>query len=455
MSSQHAPLLSLCIPTWNRASLLADLLENLRREIRGLEDRVEIVVADNASEDNTSQVVHESGLYITYGRQSVTVGMASNILFATCEIASGKFIWIIGDDDLILPGGLRRVIDSIECEPDLNYHYINFGWVDINQRHKIIFQRNGHPPAGTLKSLQFNLLEWKRLDRGEALAYLPSYNPSSLFAGIFCYATRREFFLEARSTIHPTDAFLDGSSNLLDDSFPHAMITVPKIIGNPIAYIGVPCMLQGINGWEWGRHSHKTMLLGQHELMLWLKKKGFDPAALRYLRTSLTQTIGRLFARMQLYKDKHFGIDILLDKVIPFYINDPDFWHTYTEEVKTQIEIEMETRFLVSLFSAVDSEGKKIGLLGTRGRGEKILTGCPDLCRRLKWIGDEDDLVVGHHHEGCLVNVSHASTFCDADIDILILGLRSSSSLKVLDHYLKYLNPGGKLITVSGIHEKC
>lgn len=446
-----APLLSICIPTWNRGALLAGLLENLRREIQGLEDRVEIVVADNASDDSTAAVVKDSGLAVCYSRQAVTVGMASNIFFAACDLARGEFVWLIGDDDLVVPGGLRRVVESLEREPALDYHYINFGWIDVRQREKVLREMGGKPPESALHKLQFDLQEWRVLEKGEDLAFLPGYNPSSLFAGIFCYAARRTFYQEARSMLRPSDAFLDGSSNLLDDSFPHAMITVPKIIGKPIAYIGTPCMLQGVNGWEWGRYSYKTMLLGQYELMNWLEAKGFDAAALAHLRISLTQTTGRLFARMQLSPDVHFGADVLLEKVIPSYTHDPMFWRIYTDEIKSQLEIENEARLLLKLLEEVDGECKRVGLQGIRGRGEKVLAASPALCRRLAWIGDSDILLEGHLHSGCEVPVSRASTLSEAGLDILILAVSSGVVPGILDQCLQALKPGGCVISVAGI----
>jgi hypothetical protein len=73
------------------------------------------------------------------------------------------------------------------------------------------------------------------------------------------------------------------------------------------------------------------------------------------------------------------------------------------------------------------------------------------LCRRLTWIGDSDILLDGHLHKGCEVPVSHASTLGEADLDILILGLRSSSVPEIMDQCLQALKPGGCVISVAGI----
>ena len=47
------PLLTIGIPTYNRAKFLRRLLEQLRTELAGLDGQVEVLVSDNASTDDT------------------------------------------------------------------------------------------------------------------------------------------------------------------------------------------------------------------------------------------------------------------------------------------------------------------------------------------------------------------------------------------------------------------
>jgi glycosyltransferase involved in cell wall biosynthesis len=49
-------ILSICIPTYNRAKALDRLLENLALETKGLSERLEICVSDNGSSDDTQKV---------------------------------------------------------------------------------------------------------------------------------------------------------------------------------------------------------------------------------------------------------------------------------------------------------------------------------------------------------------------------------------------------------------
>jgi glycosyltransferase involved in cell wall biosynthesis len=128
------PLLSICIPTWNRADLLRDFLLSLSQHITPYLDQVEIVISDNASTDHTQDIIASSGLPITHGKQSSTVGFTKNVLSVTTELARGEFIWVVGDDDLILPSAIATILDSITKHPELDYHYLNFGWINAKKK---------------------------------------------------------------------------------------------------------------------------------------------------------------------------------------------------------------------------------------------------------------------------------------------------------------------------------
>jgi len=85
------PLLSLCIPTYNRASLLEPMLQSLCRQCAAFGERVEIVVSDNASTDATPAVVATASAIhpIRYFRNDENVGSRNFVL--AVEQASGEY----------------------------------------------------------------------------------------------------------------------------------------------------------------------------------------------------------------------------------------------------------------------------------------------------------------------------------------------------------------------------
>jgi glycosyltransferase involved in cell wall biosynthesis len=112
-------LLSFIIPTYNRDNYLMQTLENIRGECQGHKDRVEVVVGNNDSDDNTEQVVKSfEGLPIEYFRNERNVGGVENVL-RCCEQAKGRFVFLFADDDLLHPGSVKAVLECLLENPDL------------------------------------------------------------------------------------------------------------------------------------------------------------------------------------------------------------------------------------------------------------------------------------------------------------------------------------------------
>lgn len=109
------PLLTIAIPTCNRAAFLQELLETLEDQLKG-EPRVELLISDNASHDNTPLVVKEfvgRGLCLRCIRNPQNVGPDAN--FLQCfQQARGKYLWLFSDDDLVLPGAIAQILRYCE-----------------------------------------------------------------------------------------------------------------------------------------------------------------------------------------------------------------------------------------------------------------------------------------------------------------------------------------------------
>ena len=108
--------LSLCIPTYNRSVYLRELLPRLLDEVAAVNSghaQVELVVSDNASTDSTQEHLTS----ITYPwfrlfRNERNIGGDLNFL-ACVERSGGEYVWLFGDDELIRPGGVGRVLQVL------------------------------------------------------------------------------------------------------------------------------------------------------------------------------------------------------------------------------------------------------------------------------------------------------------------------------------------------------
>lgn len=125
-------LLSISIPTYNRALKLDSQLAWIDRNIVGLESSCDVLVSDNASTDVTPAICRRwqeklsaRGVDFRINRNEKNIGPLPNI--ARCiELSTSRFSWVIGDDDEIPDEKLTWVIARLQADPDLASIVLNF-----------------------------------------------------------------------------------------------------------------------------------------------------------------------------------------------------------------------------------------------------------------------------------------------------------------------------------------
>lgn len=106
--------MSIVVPTWNRAPLLADCLRSLRAQTYPA-DRFEIVVADDGSVDATADVVraHDDGRLPHVRHLLLPRGGANAARNAGIAASRGDPICFTDDDVEVPPGWLAAMVDGV------------------------------------------------------------------------------------------------------------------------------------------------------------------------------------------------------------------------------------------------------------------------------------------------------------------------------------------------------
>ncbi|MCL5408450.1 MAG: glycosyltransferase [Candidatus Omnitrophica bacterium] len=115
MNNNQYPLVSIIIPTYNRADLLPRAINScLNQTYKNLE----IIIIDDGSTDNTEQVVKifkdERIVYIKNERNK-GIPATRNV---GLKIAKGKFIGFLDHDDEFLPEKIEKQVNSLINNPD-------------------------------------------------------------------------------------------------------------------------------------------------------------------------------------------------------------------------------------------------------------------------------------------------------------------------------------------------
>lgn len=126
-------LLAVCIPTHHgRAAQLRRALESIRSGIVA-DERIEVCISDNASTDETAEVVAEFaeaiGGRVRYQRHAEDRGFTSNLL-AAVALSEARWCWLLGSDDRVAPGGVAEVAALVERHPDAAGATLNRSHVD-------------------------------------------------------------------------------------------------------------------------------------------------------------------------------------------------------------------------------------------------------------------------------------------------------------------------------------
>jgi cellulose synthase/poly-beta-1,6-N-acetylglucosamine synthase-like glycosyltransferase len=110
------PLVSICIPTYNRAEMVGDAI---RSALAQTYPAIEVVVVDNASTDRTAEVVASlQDPRLRFVRNESNLGLFGN--FNRCiELARGSLVHILHSDDTIPPGFTQACVNLILAHPEV------------------------------------------------------------------------------------------------------------------------------------------------------------------------------------------------------------------------------------------------------------------------------------------------------------------------------------------------
>ncbi len=305
-------LLSIVVPTLNRRAMLEMTLDYLATETEGFESRVEFVVVNNASDDDTLAFLttwktHTAARVVSFDER---VDIDSS--FRRCvDVTTGRYINIFGDDDLPMPGFVRRIIETLDA---------------------------GQNPA---------LIYFNRLIGDEALLHVAEIAHPDDGMGIVSFDTEsfiREFTHNPgfiTSLVFDRNCWSEGelfySSDFQGYKFLARIYGGSK--GRTCIYVGMPSLIQrrGVQSWkkEWPRY----WLVNMPRLLTALEEAGITSGALEQWKKKEVSL-------------KRLIVDCVVAKAYDYRVDDP-FWVLASrfQHKHRAVQIQL-VRFLVPPFLA-------------------------------------------------------------------------------------------------------
>jgi glycosyltransferase involved in cell wall biosynthesis len=153
--------LSICIPTYNRADALKECLENIIPQVKNYS--IPIYVSDDASTDNTNEIVLEFRKiypFIYYSCNAVTLSPDYNFKHVL-KMSQCEYAWLLGDRSRIIDGAIEQILNIVDHK---NYDLIVVNGGEL----KSLYSQEFIPKVKSLKTKVFK-------DRDEFLGQLGWY----------------------------------------------------------------------------------------------------------------------------------------------------------------------------------------------------------------------------------------------------------------------------------------
>lgn len=130
----NQPILSLCIPTYNRADVLGETLRLLLCDPGYDSNIMEIVVSDNASTDHTQQIA-EKYPQVQYHRNESNIKDAN--FAVVLEMANGRYLKLINDTLRFESGQLKEMVEIIKNTDEETCNLLFFKSTFLHQNEQV------------------------------------------------------------------------------------------------------------------------------------------------------------------------------------------------------------------------------------------------------------------------------------------------------------------------------
>jgi glycosyltransferase involved in cell wall biosynthesis len=237
-------LLSICIPTFNRADYLRDAIKYILPAVDKMNEIVELIISDNCSTDDTSDILKELPVspWIHCVRNETNVGALKNGL-KCLNLAKGEYVWFVGDDDIIRPEGLNHLVQVVSDHENLDYFVVNAITLIKEQRNKVNDIIN-YDAISKQQNTKFKSLSDKEISSFNE--YIdPNFDPIFLGA-MMCNVIRRSVWQQGVTGI---DA--NAQMGSVVGTYLVCSVLARTMVGKPSFYVGFPCSIAFWGHQEW------------------------------------------------------------------------------------------------------------------------------------------------------------------------------------------------------------
>ena len=250
--------LGICIPTFNRADYLNENLCSIVPQFA--KHDLPIFISDNCSSDDTCNVVKQfQKVYsnISYHKNSYNMGLYRNILSAI-KMAKTDYLWMMGDDDVIIKASVDRIIEKLKTNPDF-----------------IVLNSVGYD--STMRISHGNSFKCSR-DR----VFLPGFHEDLLtFLSGFYHGFMSAMIIKRSILSNLIEEFENSNFELFNNIWLPLMIFYKAIVNRAGLFLCEPALQMRLNHRPSEKNFFQYFYIDHLNALLFLKEAGYSLKSLR------------------------------------------------------------------------------------------------------------------------------------------------------------------------------
>tara|TARA_Y100001970_G_C14258241_1_gene877276 strand:- start:11716 stop:12729 length:1014 start_codon:yes stop_codon:yes gene_type:complete len=296
-------VLSICIPNFNRLDCLENCLESILISSNNVKDfKFEVCISDNNSDQDPINIVNKYNkkFKIIYYRNKKNLGFALNAI-QTLKISTGKYAWLIGNDDLILPNTLSDLENIFNNNNDTDYFFINSYYLNSK------YLNNFSHPFNTAELKNIDMTELSKSKKNQSARFWDIIDPEvswEFLIGIFLSIFNREKWLNGLDCIKLEDIKDTRVWSTFDNTCLNAKI-ISSVFKNEKCYIcSKPLSVNLIGEREWVGLYEFVEIVRIPELLDFYRSEGLNFWKYIYCKNYSLRNFFNFFTKIFIYGEK-------------------------------------------------------------------------------------------------------------------------------------------------------
>jgi len=293
-------LLSICIPNYKREECLNNCLNSIYIAKKNFNLDFEVCISDNNSGNRVNKIVnnYKNKFSINFKKNKKNFGVGYNIL-KSVSLAKGKYSWIIGNDDLLLPQAFKK-LNKILNKKNIDFFYVN----SFNLESEFVFKSKKKFNTNFIPK---NLKKISQKKKDRYLRFFELIDPDISFdylMGSFLSIFRTTKWRENLNIIDKGLLIKTGVFSSFENTCPHVKIFAKSFSKSQAYFVANPLSVNLLGIREWGNLWDFIEIIRMPQILDEYRKNGLSFFRYYYCKNNSLRNFIPCLLKIVFFKDK-------------------------------------------------------------------------------------------------------------------------------------------------------